>query len=450
MHGLILFAYFPPKGGSEDLSQHCCLCRADGRQLWALTHTLENGRKISGQDVPKDATRCNTLLDLLVLLQYIPRSWLGDWHRPLDNICWYFLQWSSTCEYQKHIENGLLTSPKIKKALIMIDPYQSNQIHQIHGCLWHELLQCFLREPWRPDHTITSEGNPKLDLVKREASFQSFVLLHWELKILEQFWASIHSPNKDTSWKFITQFSREICIKWLFWFIWPLFLLVLGWWLHKGSQGHLWDLGGTHSQSDNQVPDWEANRLIEHELWWFWWMFAFVACVEYGVCCSAKPCVICVTQSCARPNCDRRLLLCIQQTRHIIQRHGTVKQSFTILYIFWPWCKTMIMMRHVRDPVSFATHLFLGGVGRGACCTCLRENMIRSRAPKYPKYSSPGRPSPLWKKVEMSSPGAMNPMEALKGSSASLLRYCNYGILWQCIASCIAGSCWFSWTCEEI
>ena len=133
-----------------------------------------------------------------------------------------FLQWSSTCEYQKHIENGLLTSPKIKKALIMISPYQSNQIHQIHGCLWHELLQCFLREPWRPDHTITSEGNPKLDLVKREASFQSFVLLHWELKILEQFWASIHSPNKDTSWKFITQFSREICIKWLFWFIWPL------------------------------------------------------------------------------------------------------------------------------------------------------------------------------------------------------------------------------------
>lgn len=222
MHGLILFAYFPPKGGSEDLSQHCCLCRADGRQLWALTHTLENGRKISGQDVPKDATRCNTLLDLLVLLQYIPRSWLGDWHRPLDNICWFFLQWSSTCEYQKHIENGLLTSPKIKKALIMISPYQSNQIHQIHGCLWHELLQCFLREPWRPDHTITSEGNPKLDLVKREASFQSFVLLHWELKILEQFWASIHSPNKDTSWKFITQFSREICIKWLFWFIWPL------------------------------------------------------------------------------------------------------------------------------------------------------------------------------------------------------------------------------------
>lgn len=40
----------------------------------------------------------------------------------------------------------------------------------------------------------------------------------------------------------------------------------------------------------------------------------------------------------------------------------------------------------------------------------------------------------------MSSPGAMNPMEALKGSSASLLRYCNYGILWQCIAPCIAGS----------
>ena len=34
----------------------------------------------------------------------------------------------------------------------------------------------------------------------------------------------------------------------------------------------------------------------------------------------------------------------------------------------------------------------------------------------------------------------MNPMEALKGSSASLLRYCNYGILWQCIAPCIAGS----------
>ena len=114
-------------------------------------------------------------------------------------------------------------------------------------------------------------------------------------------------------------------------------------------------------------------------------MCAFVACVEYGVCCSAKPCVICVTQSCARPNCDRRLLLCIQQTRHIIQRHGTVKQSFTILYIFWPWCKTMIMMRHVRDPVSFATHLFFwGGLGGGLAVHAWEKIWSGAEPPNIP------------------------------------------------------------------
>ena len=155
-------------------------------------YQMKNGRKISGQDVPKDATRCPAWSACPVAISPKVVAW------GLASASW----------------QQLLTSPKkIKKALIMIfmiDPYQSNQMHQIHGCLWHELLQCFLREPWRPDHTITSEGNPKLDLVKREASFQSFVLLHWELKLLEQFWASIHSPNKDTSWKFITQFSRDL------------------------------------------------------------------------------------------------------------------------------------------------------------------------------------------------------------------------------------------------
>ena len=195
-HAWVHFSCIFPtlSGGSEDLSKHSCFCRADGRQLWALA-----------------ATQCH-------------RSWCGGQ--------------SFVCNISEGRGLGISIGPlalAMRRSLRIADTHRE----------WMRMGCSHLQTSIDHDWPISIKSNSYMSCNVRSSSGREVSRTILSINPISQQ-RYIGENMKVSSHSSASKFTSND-IKWLVWFVWPLFILILGWWLHKGSQGwHLWDLVATN------------------------------------------------------------------------------------------------------------------------------------------------------------------------------------------------------------